>query len=168
LLPPGMTVQRINRDPINGPPDSQLRSDIIAAFNQGRALVSYSGHGNVDVWTGAPIFDTSDALALMNGNKLSFVVVMDCLNGYFHAPVLEGIAEALMRAPNGGAVAAFASSGLTLAQGQHDLGRELYTQVYGGPPIALGDAVKTAKGATTDIDVRRTWIFFGDPSMKIR
>jgi peptidase C25-like protein len=168
LLPASMTVQRINRDPINGPPDSQIRADIIAGFNQGRALVSYSGHGNVDVWTGVPIFDTSDALALTNGNKLSFVVVMNCLNGYFHAPVLEGIAEALMRAPNGGAVAAFASSGLTVTQGQHELGRELYTQVYGGQPIALGDAIKAAKGATTDIDVRRTWIFFGDPSMKIR
>jgi hypothetical protein len=99
---------------------------------------------------------------------LSFVVVMDCLNGYFQDPVLQGLAETLMKAPNGGAVAAFASSGLTVPDGQHAMATQLYTLLYGSQSIPLGDAVKTAKAATTDIDVRRTWILFGDPSMKIR
>jgi hypothetical protein len=45
---------------------------------------------------------------------------------------------------------------------------ELYKQLYGGAPIALGDAIKIAKAASGDIDVRTTWIFFGDPSIKIR
>ena len=166
LLQASMTVQRINRG--TGPPDSQVRADIIAGFNSGRAIVSYSGHGNVDVWTGAALFMSSDATALTNGNKLSFVVVMDCLNGYFQDPVLLSISEALIKNPNGGAVAAFASSGLTFAQGQHEMGQELYSQLYGGSPIALGDAIKLAKTATADIDVRRTWILFGDPSLKIR
>jgi hypothetical protein len=44
----------------------------------------------------------------------------------------------------------------------------LYASLYGGQSIAVGDAIKTAKAATTDIDVRRTWIYFGDPSLKIR
>jgi peptidase C25-like protein len=165
-VPASMTVEKVYRR--TQPSDAQARANIIAGFNQGRALVNYSGHGNVDVWTGGGIFMTSDALALNNGNKLSFVVVMDCLNGYFHAPVLEGIAEALMNAPNGGAVAVFASSGLTVPDTQHEMSRRLYELIYGSQPIALGDAVKDAKGHTNDIDVRRTWIFFGDPSMKIR
>jgi hypothetical protein len=93
---------------------------------------------------------------------------MDCLNGYFQDPVLQGLAETLMKAPNGGAVAAFASSGLTVPDGQHAMATQLYTLLYGSQSIPLGDAVKTAKAATTDIDVRRTWILFGDPSMKIR
>ena len=93
---------------------------------------------------------------------------MDCLNGYFQDPNLLSLGEAFMKAPGGGAVAAFASSGLTIAQGQHEMGHELYMQLYGATPIALGDAIKIAKGATFDIDVKRTWIFFGDPSLKIR
>jgi hypothetical protein len=169
LMPPTMTVQRVNRGLGNPPPtDAQVRADIIAAFNNGRSLVSYSGHGNVDVWTGASLFTSSDAFALTNGNKLSFVVVMDCLNGYYQDPSLLSVSEALLKAPGGGAVAAFASSGLTIAQGQHEMGRELYTRLFSGPPMALGDAIKLAKAATFDIDVKRTWIFFGDPSMKIR
>ena len=65
-------------------------------------------------------------------------------------------------------MAAFASSGLTFPDGQHQMSEQLYTLLYGAQPIALGDAIKIAKGATGDIDVRRTWIFFGDPSLKIR
>ena len=94
--------------------------------------------------------------------------MMDCLNGYYHAPGLLSLSEAFLNAPNGGAVAAFASSGLTLPDGQHDMSMQLYSLIYGAQSIALGDAIKIAKSATTDIDVRRTWIFFGDPSMKIR
>ena len=173
LLPASMSVQRLNRAPQppgvpTTQPDSQVRQDIIDGFNQGRTLVNYAGHGNVDVWTGASLFTASDAMTLTNGSNLSFVVVMDCLNGYFQDPSLLSLSEALLKAPNGGAVAAFASSGLTIAQGQHDMGRELYTQLYGPSPIALGDAIKIAKGATFDIDVKRTWIFFGDPSLNIR
>ena len=73
-----------------------------------------------------------------------------------------------MRAPNGGAVAAFASSGLTTTPGQREMELELYRQLYATQVIPVGDAIKIAKTASTDIDVRRTWIFFGDPLMKIR
>ena len=171
LLPANMSVQRLNRAPQPpGTPSQPLtKADIVNGFNAGPALVGYSGHGSVDVWTGASLFTSPDALLLTNGtNKLSFVVVMDCLNGYFQDPSLLSLSEAMLKAPNGGAVAAFASSGLTIAQGQHQMGEELYTQLYSGSPMALGDAIKIAKGSTFDIDVKRTWIFFGDPSLKIR
>jgi hypothetical protein len=164
-LPASMSVQRVNIR-TDGP--ATAKANVIAGFNQGRALVNYTGHGNVDVWSGAAIFKTADALTLTNSNKLSFVIVMDCLNGFFQAPVLVSLSEGFLKAPGGGAVAAFASSGLTLPDGQHSMSTELYSLIYGAQPIALGDAIKIAKGATDDIDVRRTWIFFGDPSMKIR
>jgi len=166
LLPASMTVQRVDRR--LEPSDAQARADILAKFNAGLALVNYSGHGNVDTWTGGSIFTTADAATLTNGNRLPFVVVMDCLNGYFQDPQVQGIAEALIKAPNGGAVAAFASSGSTIPDGQHAMSTQLYTTLYGSQSVALGDAIKTAKAATFDIDVRRTWVFFGDPSMKIR
>jgi hypothetical protein len=171
LLPTSMSVQRLNRapQPQGVPSQSLTKADIVNGFNTGPALVSYSGHGNVDFWTGGLLFTSTDATGLTNGtNKLSFVVVMDCLNGYFQDPTLLSLAEAMLKAPNGGAVGAFASSGLTIAQGQHQMGEELYTQLYSGSPMAVGDAIKIAKGATFDIDVKRTWIFFGDPSLKIR
>jgi hypothetical protein len=168
LLPSNMqaNVQKVYR--AQQPSDGVARATIISKINSGTALVNYSGHGNVDVWTGAPIFSASDALALTNGNRLPLVVVMDCLNGYFVAPNIDCVSEALMKAPNGGAVASFSSSGLTIPIGQHEMGQQLFSLLYSGAPMTLGDATRQAKAATTDIDVRRTWILFGDPTMKIR
>jgi hypothetical protein len=160
-------VETVNRR--TEPSDAAAQANIIAKINAGQALVNYSGHGNINAWAGS-ILTSSDALALTNGNKLSFMVVMDCLNGYFiePRPLGEGLAESFLKAPNGGGVAAFASSGETLPDGQHDMSQLLYQLLYGGTSIPLGDAIKQAKTATVDLDVRRTWIFFGDPSMKIR
>jgi hypothetical protein len=166
LLPSSMTVQRVNVR--TEPSIAQATADIVSGLNQGRAVVNYSGHGSINVWSGSAIFDDAHATALTNGNKLSFVIVMDCLNGFFHDPNLLSLSEAFLLAPNGGAVAAFASSGLTSTPGQRQMELQLYKSLYGPQPIAVGDAIKTAKAATGDIDVRRTWIYFGDPSLKIR
>ncbi|HLA09941.1 MAG TPA: C25 family cysteine peptidase [Pyrinomonadaceae bacterium] len=161
LLPSSMTVQRINRRT-----DSNARANVISHFNAGQSLVNYTGHGNVDTWSN--LINASDAMVLTNGNKLPFVMVMDCLNGYFQDPTLAGLAEAFLKAPNGGAVAAFASSGLTLPDGPHAMATQLYILLYSSPSLSIGEAARMAKAHTTDIDVRRTWILFGDPCMKIR
>lgn len=162
LLPAGMSVQRVYRSSNPTPHDA-----IVSKINQGVALVNYSGHGNINIWAG-PIFSSDDAAALNNGNQLPFVTVMDCLNGYFTDPLVEGIGESFLKAPNGGAIASFASSGLTGADPQHQMGEMMFRLIYATPSIPIGDASRQAKRATSDIDVRRTWILFGDPTMKIR
>ncbi len=161
LLPASFAVHRVNRRT-----DPNARNSVIAYLNAGESLVNYTGHGNVDVWTAAS-FTSPDATALTNGNKLPFVVVMNCLNGYYVDVRLLGLAEAFMKTPNGGAIAVFASSGLTGPDGQQDMARELYRVLYDAQPITIGDACKMAKAATNDLDIRRTWILFGDPSMRI-
>jgi len=148
-------------------PAFQEETDFLLSTNQ---RCQSSGHGNINVWSGASIWGTADATALANGmgNKLTFVIVMDCLNGYFQDPALLSLSEAFLKAPGGGAVAVFASSGRTITVGQRQMELELYRQLYGAQPITVGDAIKIAKAASGDIDVRTTWIYFGDPSIKIR
>jgi Peptidase family C25 len=167
LLPLSLGKQKVYRRLAAS--DAAAHQNIINNFNSGQVLVVYSGHGNTNIWGGS-IFSSDDAMALTNGNKLPFVVVMDCLNGFFTVPQASGqsLAEALVKAPNGGAVASFASSGLTIPDGQHQMGFVMFQLLYGGATIPIGDASRQAKSATADIDVRRTWILFGDPTMKIR
>ena len=50
-----------------------------------------------------------EALGLRN-EHLSMFVMMTCLNGYFQDPVLDSLAESLLKAEHGGAVAVWASS----------------------------------------------------------
>ncbi len=165
LVPQTLTKQKIYLAQQSSA--AACRTNIINAMNQGVALVNYQGHGNVNVWSGSSIFTADDARALTNGNRLPLVIVADCLNGLFDDPVLEGLAEVLLKAQNGGAVAAYASSGETIPDGQQDMSVRVFQLLFGSPSMALGDITKDAKAYTTDLDVRRTWILLGDPSMKI-
>jgi hypothetical protein len=92
---------------------------------------------------------------------------MTCLNGFFQDPQAESMAEALLVAP-GGAVAVWASSGLTESEAQLPIDEALVRLLYSGTSITLGDATRAAKAAASDMDVRRTWILFGDPTTRLK
>jgi len=78
------------------------------------------------------------------------------------------LAEAMMKAPEGGAVAVWASSSMTFPEGQALLNEELYRQLFRNRGVAPGDAIKSAKAAVSDSDVRRSWILLGDPTMRLK
>jgi hypothetical protein len=56
----------------------------------------------------ARILTSAEVTNLGNGNHLRFVVAMNCLNGYSADIFSYSLAEALLEAPNGGAVAVWA------------------------------------------------------------
>jgi hypothetical protein len=90
------------------------------------------------------------------------------LNGFFDDPFQVTMAEAFLAAPAGGAVAVWASSGLTESGDQLPIDEALVRLLFSGTPITLGDATRAAKAAASDMDVRRTWILFGDPTTSLR
>jgi hypothetical protein len=58
---------------------------------------------------------------------------------------------------------------MTEPAAQSEANRELYRIIFAeGGAVRLGDAVRRAKAATADRDVRLTWVFFGDPSSRLR
>lgn len=144
-----------------------FRSQIIAALNNGALLVNYNGHGAEQQWSFSDLFDDTDASALTNGGHLPVYLLMDCLNGLFQDVYAESLAKSLILAPNGGAVAVWASSGFTQEPPQVSMNLAFLHQIAAYPNQPLGRLVLNAKAGTTDNDVRRTWILFGDPSMKL-
>jgi hypothetical protein len=44
----------------------------------------------------------------------------------------------------------------------------LFHQLFGSQSRTVGEAILRAKAGSADIDARRTWIFFGDPAMRVR
>ncbi len=165
LLPAGMGTQKIFR---GDNPTSFVRDQIVSAINQAPLVVNFMGHGSVEVWTGGPILSTTDASAYENGTRLPVFLMMTCLNAYYQNPSRESLGESLMRANTGGGVAVWASSGMTEPRPQFDVTKILYQNLFGNEPITLGEAIRKAKIGSADRDVSRTWIFFGDPSMRIR
>jgi hypothetical protein len=164
LLPESMTVWSVYRGQAG---DAAARAAIIGSINEGKLIVNYMGHGAATLWRG-DVLTASDADSLTNGSALPFVVGMTCLNGYFHTPYYESLAEALLKAQNGGAAAIWTSSGLTDPAGQLQMNKGLVQLLFNGQGLTLGEAAAQAKAATSDMDVRRSWILFGDPTTKLK
>jgi Peptidase family C25 len=164
LIPDGLKVEEIDRGRLD---DATARSLLIAAINKGQKIVNYTGHGSVNNWRGQ-ILTSDDALSLTNADRLSLFVTMTCLNGYYQDPVLDSLAESLMKAGRGGAVAVWASTGMTQPGGQMLINQQFYRMIFGEKSGTLGEAILNAKSAVADGDIRRTWILLGDPSMKLK
>jgi len=143
------------------------RSDLLNLLNQGQLLVNYVGHGSTKTWNGS-LLTSSDAWNLTNSPYLPFLVSMTCLNGFFQDPYSESLAETFLKAKRGGAVAVWTSSGLTLPEEQAVMNLELIRLLFNGEGLTIGEAVMRAKQATTNEDIRRTWILFGDPTIRFR
>src|SRR5262249_44949683 len=62
LLPSDVKPETIKRSQTD---DATARAKLLEAINRGQKLVSYSGHGSVDVWRGN-LLQTSDAADLTN------------------------------------------------------------------------------------------------------
>ncbi len=152
----------------DGMDPSVVQQQIFTALNSGPLLVNYSGHGSVEQWSFADFLDDSSVATLTNGDQLSVYLLMDCLNGFFHDVYSTSLAESLLLAPNGGAVAVWASSGFTNQPPQASMNQALLQILKTNPSMSIAAAIVQAKAGVSDNDVRRTWIFFGDPAMPLQ
>jgi hypothetical protein len=164
LIPPDVRVQSLHRGDAD---DATMHARLIAAINNGQRLVNYVGHGSIDLWRGN-LLTAADVSSLTNSDRLTIFVMMTCLNGYYTDPALGSLGEDLLKSERGGAVAVWASSGMTLPDAQAVMNQEAYRQMFGGQGLTIGEAMTRAKAAVANGDVRRTWILLGDPTMKLR
>jgi hypothetical protein len=168
LFPGAIAIQKISRGQSG---TGSARQQLMDGIARGQKIVNYVGHGSPSGWRGS-LLTTADALALNNSERYPLFVLMTCLNGEFQHPQLNPLATGLMTAQQGGAIAVWASSGLTRPPPQAILNQQFYNLLFQldrqGRGPRLGDATMRAKSAIGDPDVRRTWILFGDPSMRLK
>jgi len=162
LIPGTQTVSVISQGN-----DANAHSDLVTALNAGQSLVNFAGHGSDEVWADG-LLSSSDVGLLTNGSQTPFLISMTCLNGYFQDVYTVSLAKSIVLAPSGGAVAAWASSGLTDSAGQSTLNQAMVSALYGGQSLTIGEAAAAAKKAVSNLDIRRTWILLGDPATKLQ
>ncbi|MCX7847519.1 MAG: C25 family cysteine peptidase [bacterium] len=146
-------------------------ADVSAAFNQGRLLGIYSGHGDVDHWADGPPFYPSDVAALTNAGTYPFVCSFACLTGKYSAD--ECFAETWLRAPSRGAINVWASSTYSYWDEDDILEKSLFQAWYAEGSRLLGLSTLRAKylyltyyGATaTTRRYFEMYNLFGDPSI---
>jgi uncharacterized repeat protein (TIGR01451 family) len=142
--------------------------DIIDGINAGQLLVNYLGHGSEEQWSGSDIFDTNSLTSLTNSSQLPVFLIMDCLNGFFQDVYAQPLGVGLLLAPNGGAVAVLASSGLNQPAPQTKLDKLVVQNVMNAARPTLGDSILKAKSSIGDRGARQTFILFGDPAMQMK
>jgi hypothetical protein len=142
-----------------------IGDDLLGKLAAGVDVVSYVGHGSVELWAGN-VLTTSRAPSMPTGARLPTFVNMTCLNGFFHDIYTESLAEALMRAKGAGGVAVWASSSLTDPVAQRPMD-EAFFQAWVNERKSLGEAARFAKTRAGDFSVKRSWVLFGDPTMQL-
>ncbi len=168
LLAPSHTVETIFLRELGG----ATRPTIVDAFDRGAALVSYLGHGGIAVWASENVFNNQDVKTLAPQAQQPLLLTMDCLNGYFHFPFLNSLAEEFLKAPGKGSIASFAPSGLSL-HGPADLfHKALIQEISSGRHERLGDAVLASQAdfAQTGAfpELLSIYNLLGDPALRIR
>jgi hypothetical protein len=92
---------------------------------------------------------------LINSPAGTNSIAIDCLDGFFHDAYQTSLATSRLLAPNGGAAAVWASSGLTEPESQFVMDKNLVQYLFTTPTITIGEATKRSKSGVADVDVSR-------------
>ena len=151
---------------------ASTRRAVVEAFDRGASLMSYIGHGSVNLWAQEKIFENATVGELLPQSQQPVVLTMNCYNGWFSIPGSDSLSEELVKADGRGAIAAFSPSGLSLNAPAHWLHRALLEELLSGRHATLGDAVLAAQAAYADTgafpELLSIFHLFGDPAMQIR
>lgn len=148
------------------------RAAVAEAFDRGSSLTSYVGHGGIQLWAHENIFNTSQVASLAPQPRQPVLLTLNCLNGYFHFPYFNSLAEELLKAEGKGVIASVSPSGLSLNGPAHVFHQALLREISLKPHLRLGDAVMAAQGAYADSGVFPEMLsihhLFGDPALRLR
>ncbi|MEM7167534.1 MAG: C25 family cysteine peptidase [Planctomycetota bacterium] len=169
LFPPRATRSFYD---IGTQPLASLQAQFIDSWRRGAEFVHYVGHGSRKAWAAEEILTVADVASLRTP-RLPIVTAMNCLNGYLLHPLTPSLGEALLLAPQGGAVAYWGPTAVTGSLGQQRLATAFFELLHEGQHgVTLGEVIRAAKRQLgNDSQDRRhldTWILLGDPMTRLR
>ena len=176
LLPADLDLVKlyIAQFPLEGRAKPQARDAFVRFFNEGALILTYIGHGSLDVLAHERMFLlSSDAGLIDNGRRLPFMYTAASQVGVFDAPEQQSIPEVLMNRPDGGVIGfisaarvGFHISNMVLANEFHRL---MYRSEEGQVPLGL--ALTIAKQNVTGSRDNRTnmqrYCLIGDPALRL-
>ena len=164
----GNEVQKIYLDELGA---AATHDAILNAFDEGGSLVSYIGHGAMNLWS-ENILRTDHVESLDYPAHYPLLLTMNCLNGYFQFPTFDSLSETLLKADGKGIIAAFSPSGESLDGPAHFYHRLLLAKLLHGGHTSLGDAVLEAQSKFAEsggyLELLSIYHLFGDPAMRLQ
>jgi hypothetical protein len=167
-MPTGWTVNSASLDDISL---ANAQGQLIAAMNNGTALVTFTGHSSPTTWAFSSLFNTRKAAALTNAGRPFVVVQWGCWNIYHIDPVNNYLVQSFLFSGDKGAAAVLGASTLTDSESEELLG-QLLTPRLVTPGTSIGQALQQAKAelALTHpelLDVLLGWSLMGDPALVV-
>ncbi len=161
---------RLLFSPFDTPLD-QFQEDLLQVWNTGAGLIMYTGHASIHQWAVEVFLHLEDVDDLANGGRLPVLLEMTCFTGSFQVPGFPTLDEALVRQPEGGAIAAWGSTGLGIATGHHWLAEGFMDTIYRQGRVDLGSAVLAGKihlaTSNANLDLIDTFTLLGDPALDV-
>lgn len=148
------------------------RSELFGALAEGRAWLTYVGHGGVDRLSSQGLLTKADVPGLPNAGKLFVLQAISCHVGLHGLPGFDALGEDLVIDPAAGAVAVVAPAWLSEHDEAKRLGDRLLRQVFQQRQPRLGDALLEAMASAGDggvpADLLGAYQLLGDPTLEIR
>ncbi len=154
-------------------PQRVAKDKIIEALGEGAVLAQYAGHGGRIVWAHEAIFDNASVDEVEETEKIPFMLVLSCYNGYFDKPGEPSMAEKLLRKERGGIIGMLSATRLTYGSGNDALNRIIFDMLFKRSVRQLGPLSFDSKvellmtEGTGQIDVMMEYTLFGDPALQI-
>lgn len=158
---------------INYTPPSNTEAAVQTAVQQswqnGQGLMMFTGHSSIHQWGAERFFHLDDVAELTNGARLPVVLQMTCFTGSFQQPFWDTLDEALLRHPDGGAVAVWGATGLGVGTGHDALAAGFLDALMVQGERELGTAVLSGKinlltNRPVNQDLLDTFTLLGDPA----
>lgn len=120
-------------------------AELLDFWNQGTGFVHFTGHGGGAIWSDNKLLTLDGVGMLQNKHMPAFVASFTCFTGYFDAPNQNCISELFVKKKEGGAIAAFGSSGLGWVQGDYYMERAMFESLYHLGTRRLGKVMAETK-----------------------
>ncbi|MBI3448526.1 MAG: hypothetical protein HY049_06390 [Acidobacteria bacterium] len=187
LMPPTMAANNIFLSQLGTA--AATKTAIINGMDAGALLTTYLGHGSATQWAAECIWATggvspcfaSDQNLLAASNRPTFIVALNCINGYFIDLTSAGaghvnfsLAEQMERKDSRAGIAVWAPTGLANASDYSSIGDWLYRNVFLDRDRVIGHATTMAAIAAVtqplnpaDLMNMDELILFGDPATNL-
>jgi hypothetical protein len=141
--------------------------EVVDAWNRGAWLVTYAGHGSLNLWGRNELLSQAALAKLVPDHHPPIVVHLTCLSGYFAHPLQSSLAEEMLWHPDG-PVAVIAATSLTLSSYQEPFATALLEALVDPNVLTVGDALLRAQQVPgIDQEVVDTFSLLGDPALVI-
>lgn len=149
-----------------------VNTAILNRINSGTLIMSYTGHGGINNWANARIFNLSDIQTLQNKEKLPLFVTATCDFSRFDDPTKKTAGEFLMTNAKGGAIALVTTVRPVYQQPNTVLQNSIFPfffSSYHGRRPTIGEVMKLTKNAVLGSFTANTreFVLLGDPALTL-